>query len=59
MTFKVLNFWRADLPQGTVFEATEYGLSQLDIEFLLRSGRIETAYLVIEPAKLKTKKRKD
>jgi hypothetical protein len=60
MTFTVLKQWRQDVPAGVKIGVGDFGLSEKDLAFLAVAGLVEiSTQTASEPAKLKTKKRKD
>lgn len=60
MTFLVLKQWRQDVPAGATIGVGDFGLSERDLAFLSVAGLVEiNTQTASEPAKLKTKKRKD
>lgn len=60
MTYAVLKQWRQDIEPGQIVAAGDFGLSDIDIEFLFAAGFIKNASgEQQQPAKLKNSKRKD
>lgn len=60
MTFVVLKQWRQDVPAGATIGVGDFGLSERDLAFLSVAGLVQiSTQTASEPAKLKTKKRKD
>jgi len=60
VTFVVLKQWRKDVPAGATLGVGDFGLSERDLAFLSVAGLVQiSTQTANEPAKLKTKKRKD
>lgn len=60
MSFTVLKQWRQDVPAGTKVGVGDFGLTEKDLAFLTVAGLVQiSTQTATEPAKLKTKKRKD